>query len=74
MLEVMVHPDHVAGSAIAQADARTPGVRPQRFAFRKCRSRANSPHWAKCARPSIADLFVAVMGKTGNRQLQEGAS
>ena len=49
-------------SAGAQADSRAPGVRSQRHAVRSVSIAVNSPRSAKCARPSIADLFVAVMG------------
>ena len=38
-VEVMVHPEHVASSAGAQADARASGVRSQRSAVRSRRSR-----------------------------------
>ena len=46
----------------AQADSRAPGVRPQHPAVRSASTASNSPRSATCARPSIADLFVAVMG------------
>ena len=45
-VEVMVHPDHLAAAAGAQADPRAPDVRSQHPAFRKCRSRSNSPRSA----------------------------
>ena len=46
----------------AQADSRAPVVRSQHPALRSMSIASNSPRSATCARPSIADLFVAVMG------------
>ena len=44
---------------------------------RQCRSRSNSLRSARCARPSIADLFVAVMDRrpqTGGRDSRSSAA
>ncbi len=45
----------------AQADARAPGVRSQRAAFRQCRAAKQLAALGEIRTPSIADLFVAVM-------------
>ena len=60
--EVMVHPDTLAGARALKPIHERQVFGPQHLPVRPRRSRASSPRSAKCARPSIADLFVAVMG------------
>ena len=64
-LEVTVHPEQCRRRAGAQADARAPGARPQHSAVRseaRSRDRQQLAALGDVRTPSIADLFVAVMG------------
>ena len=61
-LEVMVRPEQARGGTGAQADARAPGVRPQHSAVRSSRDRQQLAALGDVRTPSIADLFVAVLG------------
>src|SRR5580693_6055377 len=71
-LEVTVHPAHVAAARALKPSQERRNARSQhpvgRSEIRACRSSAPRGRWATYGRPSIADLFLALLGgKPGNQ-------
>ena len=70
-LEVMVHPEQLAAARALKPMHERQVFGRSILLFDQRRSRSNSPRSAKCARPSIADLFVAVMGNQAGARHKE---
>ena len=64
-LEVMVHPEQRRRGAGARRRSTSARCSAAASCCSTAPTASSSPRWARCARPSIADLFVAVMGAPG---------